>query len=196
MLAQIIERVLRRCAPRAAPTEPAGLAVRKRLTRNRSRPVRLRYRVPIKVDRLVKASANMISPDIPPERQRRLEEPAAQRRDLAHDIAQVGGAWRGAASAAIRRSGHGLWKADGMVRLYRKDRLDKTYLAERSGPKRQVRRARPSGASSPSHGSPSDRIGWRAGWLRGHLVSDGCNSLNQNVSMAVAGAIASCVPPC
>ena len=91
MLAEIVERVLRRCTPWAVPAETTGLAVRESLTRKRSRSVRLRYGIAIEVDRLVEASADMIGPDIPPERQRRLEQPATQRRGLAHNLAQVGG---------------------------------------------------------------------------------------------------------
>src|SRR5262249_59135450 len=82
VLAKIVERVPRGLAPRAVPAEPAGLAVAKRLTRDRSCAVRPREGSAVEVVGLGKSAVSTIRAERPPQRQRRRAQAVSQRRRL------------------------------------------------------------------------------------------------------------------
>src|SRR5262245_7089476 len=87
MLAEIVERMLRRFAPGAIPAEPTGFAVGERYARDRARPVWASLRAPEKIDRLMKSAAAPIGTHRPPQWQRLLEQPSPQRRRLVAKLA-------------------------------------------------------------------------------------------------------------
>jgi len=91
--------MLRGVAPGPLPAEPAGLPVREGLSCNAARPVRPRQRLAVEIDRLVEPAVVAVGPDLPPQRQRNVEEPAPQCRGLAGEIAHATGSFRVCAMA-------------------------------------------------------------------------------------------------
>ena len=89
MLGEIVERVPHRLAPGAVPAEPARLAIGEGLAGDHSCPMRQRQRPAVELDRFVEPAANAICAVLPPQRQRVVEQPAPQRRRLAHDVAHM-----------------------------------------------------------------------------------------------------------
>ena len=84
-----IERVPRGVAPRPVPAKPAGLAIGEGLPRDAARAMRPRQRLAVKINRLVEPAIDAVSPDLPPQRQRNVEQPAPQCRGLAGEIAHA-----------------------------------------------------------------------------------------------------------
>ena len=84
-----IERVLRGVAPRPVPAKPASLAIGEGLPRDAARAMRPRQRLAVEIDRLAEPAIDAVSPDLPPQRQRDVEQPAPQRRGLAGEIAHA-----------------------------------------------------------------------------------------------------------
>ena len=84
-----IERVLRGVAPRPVPAKPAGLAIGEGLPRDAARAMWPRQRLAVEIDRLAEPAIDAVSPDLPPQRQRDVEQPAPQRRGLAGEIAHA-----------------------------------------------------------------------------------------------------------
>jgi len=111
VVAEITECVECCLAPRTVPPEPPGLAIRKDLPCNAARPMRPRQRFAVQLDRLMEAAADAVGADVPPQRQRRIEQPASQRRRLAESIAHAAslrGAW--SATAGGNATVIGCWR--------------------------------------------------------------------------------------
>src|SRR5262245_13629964 len=91
VLAEIIERMALRLTPGAMPAEPAGFAIGERLPGNDPCPVRPLQRLAVQGDCLVKTAANAIRTEFPPQRERRVEQPALERSRLGRDVAHASG---------------------------------------------------------------------------------------------------------
>jgi hypothetical protein len=89
-----IERMPRGVAPRPVPAKPAGLAIGEGLPRDAARTMRPRQRLAVEIDRLVEPAIDAVSPDLPPQGKRNVEQPAPQRRGLAGEIAHATGSLR------------------------------------------------------------------------------------------------------
>ena len=89
MLAEVFKCVARCLAPGTIPAQPAGLAIRESLACEDSRPVRLRQRSAIEVDRLVEAAPNVVGAVLPPQRQGHIEQPVLERRGLVPEVVHI-----------------------------------------------------------------------------------------------------------